>query len=160
GGYSDAITAQHVLAAMDIEILPLPEHDADDYTAGKARFAERYIDYCEYMQLTETFRIRESKLRQFGGGDWRYSWWGPQGGEQSVHRRVMQDPPVKLAPDSYTCADCGMSGPTDALNPAAPACPDCGSQQIATTEAPPVTLPQVVGYQTIPVGAGRTEAVP
>lgn len=115
GGYSDSITSSHCLSKTDLEVLPLPADDADDHVVGKARFASHYIDYCEHMQLTETFRLRESKLRQFGGGVFRYSYWDSQAGLSQIKRPRMEDQRMQLGQGAFTCASCGESGPSEML---------------------------------------------
>jgi hypothetical protein len=159
GGYSDSITSQHVLARTDLEVMPLPTDDADDHAAGKARFAEHYINYCERRQLTESFRIRQSKLRQFGGGVFRYVFWDPKGGLGRLQRPILENQAMQLAQDAFTCSACGESGEAEMLTDGQ-SCPYCGSDQVAITQVPNEEMPQTTGYDEEPVGEGRTILIP
>jgi hypothetical protein len=172
-GHVSAIVASHVLARTDLEVLALPADDADDHVQGQARAAGYVIDYYEHAIFTETFRIRESKLRQFGGGVGRYSIWDASAGYQIANRPKMEPqrfkPPV---PDSFTCSFCGESGKledaseghytldSDLNRDVTPECPYCHSSDLVITKVDEIEMSQPSGYDSVPSGDCRTISVP
>lgn len=114
-GHSDAITVQHTLARVDLQIVPLPVDDADDDTVAKAKFANELVDYYEETLLDETSKQIEGKRKQFGGGVFRRLRWNAKDDRQTYRKPVFENQPVKLAPDAYTCADCGADGDASEL---------------------------------------------
>jgi hypothetical protein len=172
-GHVSSIVASHVLARTDLEVLALPSDDADDHVQGQARSAGYVIDYYEHSIFTETFRIRESKLRQFGGGVGRYTIWDAKAGYQLAKRPKMEPMPFKPpVEDSFTCSFCGESGKLqDALEghytldkdlnrDTTPECPYCHSADIAITKVEAIEMSQPNGYDSVPSGDCRTVSVP
>jgi DNA-directed RNA polymerase subunit RPC12/RpoP len=174
GGHVDAVVASHVLAKTDLEVLAFPTGDAREHTQGKARTAENIINYYEYEILTESFKIRESKLRQFGGGVVRYNIWDAKAGHQKVKRPKFQNKAYESpVADSYTCSNCGESGSLASIKEgygelddetltkdADPECPHCGSNELAITKVDALEMPQATEYEEVPTGDCRTISIP
>lgn len=174
GGHVDAVTASHILARTDLEVLPIPTGDSDEHAQGKARVAQYIIDYYEHSTFTETFRIRESKLRQFGGGVARYIIWDASAGYQKAKRAKLEDKPFRPpVDDTFTCSNCGESGKlADATegygtyNEDMTAkegqleCPYCHSNDISTNKIEAMEMPTAAGYDEVPTGDCRTISIP
>lgn len=172
-GHTDAVVSSHVLAKTDIEIVALPPDDATDDSQSKARAAANIINYYEHEIFTDTFRINESLLRQFGGGLGRLVIWDAKAGYQLIQRPVLENsafrPPVE---DTFTCSFCGESGKlSDALDgygtmdeelqrTPTPECPYCHSNELSVTKVDEMEMEGVSGYENIPSGDAKVISVP
>lgn len=156
--YSDAITTQWVQSRTDLLVVPIPAHEADDHAVGAARKAQEILDYYEKTILTEVFLQEEGKLGQFTGQMFRYTYWDATAGPKAKRPQFGSTSPTKLAGDSYTCADCGQSGPSTEIDD--DKCPECGSQSLDQQTVPELGLSPVDGYEDQSVGDIVTRIVP
>ena len=172
-GHTDAVVSSHVLAKTDIDIIALPPDDATDDATAKARAAANIVNYYEHEIFTDTFRINESLLRQFGGGLGRLVLWDAKAGYQLIQRPILSNSPFRPpVSDTFTCSFCGESGKLeDALEgygtmdedlerQAQPECPYCHSNELSVTKVEAMEMPVASGYEDMPSGDCRVLSVP
>lgn len=155
--HSDAITAAWTQSRPDIRVLPAND---DDKTVACARKAAQILDHYEDVILTEDFLQRESKLGQFTGQMYRYTWWNPGAGPE-VERYDFDEQQVPLSSGAFSCPSCGYSGPIEELEQFGE-CPQCGApaelMELQEPQSLSVPVPRPIGKQHI--GDVCTEVVP
>jgi hypothetical protein len=147
---------------------------------GAAEFADALIEYYQRTGWDERSRQTELMNMLLYGNYFRFTYYTTDvlGGVARIP--ITKQVTVKPAPDSYYCADCGMSGSAeemhdgedvtaDPANPDATApvtgqgtmpCLNCGSENTAVTQVPSFDTNVETGeYQEVQVGDIFTEVV-
>lgn len=148
--HSDAITASWTQSRPDIRILPANDNDE---TVAAARKADQLVDHYELTLLTEDFLQRESKLAQFTGQMYRYTWWDPTSGPE-VPTYEFSDHQEPIHPGGSQCEHCGYMGDADEVE-----CPQCG-YPLTATPGLALNIPIAKENGKRRIGDIRTECVP